>query len=178
MAEEKEYESLADGNAIVVALCQKYPKVLWAVNPEQVIVLGVTNKERPKKMRKLAMIHRITPAMRTIIRMVGRKDVKFYVEVYCSDFTTWSNPRRQWVIFHELVHIAGPDEKGLIRHDTEDFSGILDAVGIDWWTKESLPDLLDAQAFPFREELFTRLHVKDEDEDEGEEGEAGVAADA
>lgn len=165
MGEENIYEILADGNSVVTALCQKYPKIMWAVNPDQVVVLGITNRERPKKMRKLAVIRRVSPAMRTIISSLARKAVNFYIEVYCSDFITWSNQRRQWVILHELVHIPGPDEKGLIQHDTQDFAGILDSVGIDWWAKDSLPDLLDGPEFPFREELFKRLHIKDPDDD-------------
>jgi predicted metallopeptidase len=171
MGEEKEYDLLVEGNQMVAALCQKYPKILWAVNPEHVIVLGITNKERPKKMKKLATIHRISAAMKTIIRALGRKEVKYYVEVYCSDYSRWSNPRRQWVLFHELVHIPSPvDNGGLLQHDCQDWNGLIDFCGIDWWNKESLPDMLAGEALPLREELFTRLHIKDEGEDEGSAG--------
>jgi predicted metallopeptidase len=161
MGEEKEYDLLVEGNQMVAALCQKYPKILWAVNPEQVVVLGITNKERPKKMKKLATIRLISPAMKTILRAFGRKDIRFYIEVYAQDFSAWSNQRRQVILLHEILHISAPDERSLVRHDTEDFSLLLDAFGIDYWQKESLPDLLVGDAFPFRQELADRLHIKE-----------------
>jgi hypothetical protein len=96
--------------------------------------------------------------MRTIIKTFGNKDVKYVIEVYASEFMQWSAPRRQWLMFHELLHVPGPDDKGLLDHDVEDQAVILDAVGIDWWSKDSLPDILSGDTFPFREELALRLH--------------------
>jgi len=164
--EEKEYSVVEEASEIVVKLQQRYPKVLWAVIPEQVVVLGVTNKERPKTMRKLAKITRITPAYKALIRQLRGK-VKYFIEVYFSDWHAWSNARRQWVIFHELVHIPGPDESGLVKHDVEDFELVLDAVGLSWFERESLPDLLDGELFPFKESLSVRLHLKPENEQDG-----------
>jgi predicted metallopeptidase len=159
MAEEKCYEILDDGNKLIAKLQQKYPKILWAVIPDQVIVLGVTNKERPKSSKKLAMIRKVSPAMRTVIRTFGHKEVKQVIEVYCSDWNKWSNPRRQVIIFHELLHVAQEDlSKGLIKHDLEDFAGLVDFFGVDYWEKENLPDMLEGEPLPFREELFARLH--------------------
>jgi predicted metallopeptidase len=168
MAEEKSYEQATDANDIIVKLCERYPEELWAVMPDQVMVLGISNKERPKSMKKLASIHRINPASRAMLHIFGGK-VKFYIEVYFSDWREWSNARRQWIIFHELMHIPGPDESGLIKHDVEDFGGILDVVGVDWFSRESLPDLLDGEKVPFKNELFVRLHRKDKDGEDGGE---------
>ncbi len=161
MAEDKEYIIIDEGNSIVTALSQKYPKELFAVDPERVIVLGISNKERPSRMKKLAMIHMISSAMKTIIRSLAQKEVEFYIEIYCSDFLTWNDTRRQWIIFHELIHVPRQGKSSLIQHDTEDFAGILDAVGVDWWSRDDLPNLLSEEPFQFRNALFSRLHSEE-----------------
>lgn len=173
MSDEKEYEIIEEGNTIVKRLRERYPKPFQFVDPSQVIVLGVTNRPRPFTMRRLAKITKIDPAHRTIIKTFGRKDVRFIVEVYCNDWVTWNNARRQWIIAHEIGHIAEPGSKGLVKHDTEDFGWLLDAVGIDWWVKENLPDLLDGNPYPFRQELFDRLHVSGSGDDDAEGREDG-----
>ena len=171
MAEDKKYDVLNEAHDIIKKLKERYPKIMWAVIPEEIIVLGVTNKERPKTMKKLAVIHKINPAERTIMQFVTRKDMRFYVELYCSDWTNWATPRRAGILMHELAHIAGPDEKGLIQHDCQDFAFMIDAFGVDWPSKEALPNLLEGDPFPFKEELVTRLHMKEEYEDDPEGGE-------
>lgn len=166
--EEKEYAVLQDAHDTIVKLKERYPKILWPIIPEQIVVLGITNKERPKKMKKLAQIHKLTPQLRAILSTL-RSGIKYYIEIYCSDWTTWSNPRRQWIIFHELIHVPGPDEKSLIKHDVEDFGLIIDAIGIDWFNRESLPDLIDGEEYPFKESLSVRLHMQEDND--GENGE-------
>jgi hypothetical protein len=170
--EEKSYTILGDANDMVSQLAAKYPKILWAVNPEQIVVLGVTNKERPKTMLKLAQVRRLTPQIRTLIHHLSGK-YKYIVEVYCGDWVAWSNPRRQCIMLHELAHIPNPNDTGLVKHDTEDFTFILDAFGLDWASRDSLPDLLADKPYPFNEELATRRFLKgDEEPGEGvEEGE-------
>ena len=171
MAEEKQYTILNEAHDMIKKLKERYPKIMWAVVPEELIVLGVTNKERPKTMRKLATISRLKPSIRTIIQHVGRNDVKYYIEVYCSDWQNWATPRRSAIIMHELAHVPGPDEAGLIQHDLEDFAFMIDGLGVDWSGKEGLPNLLEGDPFPFKEELATRLHVKPEYKDDSEGGE-------
>jgi hypothetical protein len=165
--EEKEYAILDEGNEMVAQLQKRYEKILWAVIPEQVVVLGVTNKERPKTMRKLATITRINAAHRAIIKHLRGK-VKFFIALYCSDWVAWSNPRRQWILLHELLHIPEQDEmSGLIKHDVEDWGLLIDAAGIDWFNKESLPDLLVGEMYPFKESLALRLHLHNDEEQNG-----------
>jgi len=168
MSDDKEYEIVQEGNDIVRALRNRYPKAFWAVVPEQVVFLLVTNKPRPFGMKKLAKITKVDAAHRTVIKKFANKEVKYIIEIYLNDWTQWGNPRKQWIIAHEIGHIADPEAKGLIQHDTQDFGWLLDAVGIDWWAKDNLPNLLEGDHFPFRQELFDRLHVAGRGDDDAE----------
>lgn len=164
--EEKEFAVVKEGQETIEKLKERYPDELWAINPSEILVLGVTNKERPKKQRKLAYIRIIKGAMKAILEehQIG---VKFYIELHFSDWQIWSNPRRQWVLFHELVHIGAPDDSGLVHHDVEDFAGIVDYHGTAlWWEKDSLPDMLNDDPIEFDKTLFERLHIRDEDDED------------
>ena len=166
MAEEKEYEVLEEGNEIVASIRQRYPREFCNVVPEQVVVLVITNFPRPFSMKKLAQITKVNPAHRTIIKRYGRKDVRYIIEVYLSDWSQWNPPRKQWIMAHELGHIGSKNRKSLVQHDCQDFNWLLDAVGIMYWSKDNLPDILTGQPFPFKTELF---NIPEEDDQDGDE---------
>jgi predicted metallopeptidase len=169
MADDKEYEVLEAGNDIVRRLCERYREKFPYVVPSEVVVLLITNVPRPFSMRKLARITKIDAAHRTIMRVLAGRDVRYFIEIYQSDWAQWSPPRCQWIIAHEIAHIDDPKAKGLVQHDIQDFGWLLDAVGIDWWQKDNLPDLLEGSPFPFRQELFDRLHTTRQSEGDGED---------
>jgi len=163
MGEDKEYEVLDEGNEIITQLCKRYKPHFRYVDPEHVVVLAVMNLPRPFSMKKLAKITKIDPAHRTILKRYGRRDVRYIIELYSSDWVQWNLPRKQWIIAHEIGHIAKPESKGLVQHSVEDHAWLLDAVGIEWWNKDNLPNLLEGEPFPFRIGLFYHLHESDED---------------
>lgn len=163
MSDEKEYDVLEEGNEIVARIRERYPREFCNVVPEQIVVLVITNLPRPFSMKKLAQITKINPAHRTIIRRYGRKEIKYLIEVYASDWVTWNNPRKQWILAHELGHIGNKNRKGLLQHDCQDFNWLLDAVGIMYWSRDNLPDILTGQPFPFRQELFTMSNEEGQD---------------
>lgn len=168
MSEEKEYEVVEEGNQIVRALRERYPDKFRYVVPEQVIVLLITNLPRPFSMKKLAKITKIDAAHRTVIRKYGNREVRYFIEMYLNDWTQWNRARKQWIIAHEIGHITDPESRGLVQHDIQDFGWLIDAVGIDWWEKDNLPELLDGDPFPFRQALFDRLHVRGRGDDDAE----------
>ena len=170
---DKEYIIIEDGNAIIKLLKERYPKCFWTVDPNQVIVLGVSNKPRPFSQKKLAKITKIDSAHKTIIRTFCRKDIQYIIEIYCTDWIQWNNARRQWIIAHEIGHIDAPGTRGLVKHDVEDWGWLLDSVGIDWWGKENLPDLLDGPVYHFRQELFDRIRSSVADDDVEALGDGG-----
>ena len=162
MSEDKEYAVLPEGNEIVKGLSERYSEVLWAVKPSEVMVMGVTNKEAPKtgKMETKAKIKMVDPITKALLKHFGNPDVKYLIDVYCSEWQGWSNARRQFVLFHELVHVPGPDGKGLIKHDVEDFSPIVDQFGTGWFNKPDLPDLLNGDPVAIDKDKYTKLHLK------------------
>jgi len=164
MSEDKSYMIIDEGNDIIRQIRERYPNCFWPVEPDHVIVLGVTNKPRPFSQRALATITKIDTAHRTIIRSFCSKDIQYMIEVYCSDWTQWNDTRRQWILAHEMSHIGSPIMKGLVKHDVEDFGWVIDAVGIDWYNRDDLPDLLGNDLFPFKEHLFNRVHPNEEND--------------
>jgi len=163
MGEEKEYEVLDEGNEIIACLFRRYKEFFKYANPEKVVVLAVVNVPRPFSMRKLAKITKVDSAHRTLLKRYGRRDVRYLIELYATDWVQWSPPRRQWILAHEIGHIGKPDSKSLVQHSVEDHAWLIDALGIEWWEKDNLPNLLEGEPFPFRLDLFYHLHENDED---------------
>jgi len=169
MAEEKEYTVLPEAKEIIKSLVERYPKILWTVRPELIEVLGVVNKERPKSSKKMATIRKVAGATKALLEH-NRIPIEYIVELFCSDWQPMSPQKREWLLFHEVLHIPGPDEKGLIDHDTKDYSLILDAAGLNWWDRDDLPLLSTGDLVPFKEELAVKLHKKDGDDPDVPEG--------
>jgi len=163
MPEEKEYIVVEDAMETIRRLKERYPRHLWAVVPEEIVVLGLTNKDRPSGMRKMAWIKKLEPEFKAMLAW-HRSVWKYYIEFYCSEYRQWGEPLRQWVLFHELVHVPGPADQGVIPHDVEDFAVMVDAGGWDWPNREHLPNLLEGDPFPFKQHLVDKLHKQDEEE--------------
>jgi len=163
-AEEKEYAVIEEATEIIKQLKEVYEDELWTVIPEEVIVLGVSNKERPEKQKNLAKTRRFVGPIKAILEefSIGKK---YMIELYYSDWSIWTPARRQWILFKELLHIPNPNKKGLIKHDIEDFSVIMDAHGTShWFDQESLPDMLNGDKVEFNQDLIVSRQLDEEDE--------------
>ena len=175
MATEKSYSRVEEAETIIANLCEKYPDELWQIKPGIINVLGIENKERSKSNNKLATVKAIRNPTKAILQ-INNVVVRYVIELYWSDWNQWSLPLKQWIIFHELQHIG--DEIGkLVKHDSEDFRMILDAVGVDWVAKnEKLPLLLGSEKVKFNlslrpivAEYCQESEIKEDAEDENEE---------
>jgi predicted metallopeptidase len=139
--QEKLYEKVPEAETIVTNLAAKYTDVLWAVRPNMIEVLGITNKERPKSSNKLAAISPLKGATKALMQ-INNVNTRYLIELYYSDWNDWSMAQKVAVIFHELVHIA--DEVGkTVKHDVEDFRIMVDKLGVEWFHDPDLPNLLD-----------------------------------
>lgn len=154
--EEKSYSVVGEANVIVGKLTVKYPDVLWAVNPSEVAVFGVDNAERPSGSSTLAKIRKVTGIYKALLSQHNVK-IKCLIEIYWSDWNKWSLHTKQWIVFHELLHIPGPGKEGLIKHDIQDFALAVDVVGVDGYGKANLPDLLGDKPVEFRKELLEKM---------------------
>jgi predicted metallopeptidase len=164
--EEKSYSVIEEAEVIMKKVCEKYPEVLWAVNPKEVGIFGVDNAERPASSDTLAKIRNVTGIYKALLdkHNVG---VKYLIEIYWSDWNNWTMPTKQWIVFHELLHIPGPDKSGLIKHDVQDFALAVDVVGVDGYTnRENLPDLLGDKPVTFRKELLLRMQKPEQEKED------------
>ena len=137
---EKTYEEVIEAKDIIKDLCEKYPDELWAVRPETIITLGVSNKERPKGSSKLASIRPLKGATKALMR-INNVRVRYLIELFWSDWNKWTDSQKVAVIFHELIHIDNEVGK-TVKHDVEDFMIMVDKLGVDWFNDSSLPNLL------------------------------------
>jgi len=138
---EKVYEEVVEAKDIIEKLCEMYPDELWAVRPDIVITLGVTNKERPKSSKKLASIRPLKGATKALMQ-INNVMVRYLIELYWEDWNEWSSAQRVAVIYHELLHIAHEIGK-TVKHDIEDFRIMVDKLGVDWFNDPNLPNLLN-----------------------------------
>lgn len=138
--QEKTYEEVTEAPAIIEELCNKYPDVLWAIRPNTIITLGVSNKERPKSSTKLASIRPLKGATKALMQ-INNVNVRYLIELFWSDWNEWSAAQRVAVIFHELIHVDSEVGK-TVKHDIEDFRIMVDKLGVDWFNDKELPNLL------------------------------------
>lgn len=135
------YSRVKDAEEIVVKLCEKHPDVMWAVRPETICVMGIENKERPKSSNVMAKIKSVKGCEKAIFQENNIK-ARYIIEIYYSDWNEWTEKMKQYVLFHELLHVH-PEFEKTIKHDSEDFAILLDKVGVKWIENvATLPDLL------------------------------------
>jgi len=164
---EKIYEKIPEAHEIITELAAKYTDELWAVRPDMVTVLGVSNKQRPKGSKKLASIRPIKGATKALMQ-INNVNTRYLIELFCDDWNDWTRAQRVAVIFHELIHIDHEVGK-CVKHDIEDFRIIVNSLGTDWFNNKELPNLLDAK---IEFDLNLRPNVPDTDElvlDSGDE---------
>jgi len=160
--EEKSYSSVEEGDEIVKKLCDKYPEILWAVEPQSVGVYGCDNRESPSNNTALAKIRKVNGVLKAVLEK-NNIPLKYVVELYWSDYREWSLYTKQWVIFHELCHILDPEAKGLRKHNIEDFTLTLDIVGIKGYKQDNLPDLLGEKPVEFDKNIVAQMMKPDVD---------------
>ena len=69
--------------------------------------------------------------MRTILAD-NNIPIRYVCELYWSDWNSWREKQKQWVLFHELLHIHHEIGK-TIKHDLQDFRIVVEKGGIDWF---------------------------------------------
>ena len=137
---EKVYDRSTEAEEIIKKLCDKCSDVLWAVRPNTIVVLGVSNKERPKSCDKLAVIKPIKGSFKSLVQIYNI-DARYIIEFYFSDWNAWNEAQKVGVIFHELLHVASELGK-TVKHDLQDFKIMVDKLGVDWIKNPNLPNIL------------------------------------
>jgi predicted metallopeptidase len=166
---EKIYSEVKDAKEIISNLCKKYPDIFWTItNPDIVVVLGIENKERSKKNKTLAKIKSVKAEEKTILRE-NNIPVRYIVTLYYSDWNNWQPKTKQWILFHELLHIHQEFGK-MIKHDINDWKILVDKVGVSWINSENLPDLVNDDV-KFNLDLRPSMQDIDDEDNDEEDGE-------
>ncbi|MFW5803998.1 MAG: putative metallopeptidase, partial [bacterium] len=126
--QEKIYEKVPDAQELIENLCKEYPNELWAVRPNTVTVLGISNKERSKSNHKLATCRPINGAEKALMQ-INNIATRYIIELYFSDWNNWSRSQKLAILFHELLHIDNELGK-TVRHDVQDFKIMVDKLGV------------------------------------------------
>jgi len=163
------YKKVEEADEMIKGLCENQPEFMWCIKqPDNIIVMGIENVERSEKNKTLAKIKPIKGAEKAIFQ-VHNIPVRYLIEVFWSDWNAWTMRQKQWIIFHELLHVH-PDYERLIKHDCEDWKAILDSVGVNWFDKkDGLPDLMD-KGTKLNTKLMPSLDLNDEESDEIPDG--------
>jgi len=159
---EKVYSRVTDAEEMIKKICQKQPDVLWCVRPEMVAVYGVENKERPETCNVEAKIKPVKGVEKAVLQD-NNIPIRYIINLYWSDWREWKETKRQWVLFHELLHIHHEIGK-TVKHDCEDFRIILDKIGVHGYDADNLPNLVDGDV---KFNLDLRPSLDEEDDEEG-----------
>jgi len=136
------WERVKEAEEIIKKLCEKHPDVLWAVKPENIVVMAIVSKEKSEKNNVLARIRLIKGSERAVLIDNGIP-VRHIIEIYGSDWSEWKEKKRQWVLLHELLHVHAEIEK-MVKHDLECFKILVKTGGVNWAVSDEkdLPNLL------------------------------------
>ena len=145
---------------------EKYPDILWAVgDPNTVQCYGIDNKEKPESSNVLAKIRPVSGVFKAILEK-HNINLKYIIEVYWSDYREWSLYKKQWVLFHECIHICDPESKKMRKHNIEDFSLIIDKIGISQYNSDSLVNLLGDKPVEFDKKIIAQMIKPEEDKED------------
>ena len=160
---EKVYSRVTEAEEMIKALCEKQPKLLWRVRSENVQVWGVENKERSESNKTLAVIKVIKGVEKAILQDANLP-VRYYINLYWSDWREWKENKRQGIIIHELLHIHEETGK-LIKHDVEDFGILLDKASAKPDRYDTFPNVLLSDV-EFDLSLLPKTEEADEEEND------------
>ena len=144
--EARTFSRIVEADAMIQALCDKYPEVLWSVRPSTVAIMGVDNQERTEKaMKKNPVYAKLRPVKGAEKSIFQNNDIpiRFIVEMYWSDWHAWTSELKQMVIFNKMLEISPEDEKRN-SPDCVGFRILMDKVGVTWDISNGigLPNLL------------------------------------
>jgi hypothetical protein len=131
-----------------------------------VAVYGVENKERSESNSVLAKIKPIKGIEKTIMQD-NNISIRWIIDLFWSDWREWNEAKRQWVLFHELLHIHSEVGKS-VKHDLETFRIIVDKIGVLEYNSENLPNLLLTNV-EFNMDLRPKIEEEEEKDEISEE---------
>lgn len=149
MRKDNEYVRLVNEEEVCLKLAEKYPNQLCKLHKNDVLVFE-WKTQRPQ--RYWAKICRISGIFKALMKSIN-VDAKYIIQIPSSSWEQLDKTSRQWVLFHELMHIHFDPEKQkfqLIQHDIQDFKVVLEKIGLNGYKSVDLKPLLDAESVVFK----------------------------
>lgn len=116
---------------IAEQLVNKYGVAFGHIDVDSILFLAEDSKA-PKKYADI----QIVKSPYTFIT-----NYKFIMTVYEPNVIAMNEAQTNLLVMHELMHI-NDDFDGLVKHDLEDFSGMVSKYGINWDTDPNVEDPL------------------------------------
>lgn len=121
----------------------------WA--PIQNILFVDRQETKQKHAGKIvcAQVSKISTKFQHIIYQLTGKQFAFMIEIFKANTAHMTRAQIVALLYHEMRHIQlVSTENGssiqLVGHDIEDWSNMIEKLGVDWnSTKRPIPDLLD-----------------------------------
>ena len=132
--EPRTFSRMSEAEGIIKKLVEKFPDVLWAVEPSTIAVMGVDNAERSEKVVKKSPVYaklRVIRGSEKALFQENNVNVLYVIELYWSDWHNWNDSLRQAVLLSQLLEIT-PEEESRNRPDCVGFKVFLDALGVNW----------------------------------------------
>lgn len=141
------WEPCAEAEKLVTKLVENYPDKLGHVLSNQIAVVQITNKERPKGAKWFAKIEGVKAPISLYC------DKRYVIHFFKSTWDEFTQPQRAYILTEMLLRIppseSGGEPDGSIL--PEDFKGMLELVkrfGVNPLADPNLPDLSkDKQVF-------------------------------
>lgn len=159
------YERLVDAEETVSKLHSKYGDLFWAVRPERIAVMSISNCERGKKAKEknpaYAKLRLVKGAEKALFEH-AQIPTRYIIELYGDDWAAWSSSYRQCVLANVLLELT-PEDEQRNKPDSVGFKVFLDAIGVNWdKDAATLPNLL-AEDVEFNLELRPGMDLETEE---------------
>jgi predicted metallopeptidase len=149
MRKDNEYVRLTREEDICLKLAERYSTLLCPIHKNDILVFEWKTQ---RSQRYWAKICRISGIFKALIKSLD-VDAKFIIQIPTSSWEQLTDIQRQWVLFHELMHINFDPEKQkykLIQHNIQDFRVILNKIGLDGYKSNTLTSMLDKDPISFQ----------------------------
>ena len=170
MKDPNTFSRVEEAERIIAQLVEKYPELLWAVQPNLIRVMGIDNRERTDKTVAKKPVYAKCRAVKGSEKAVFDDEgikIRFIIELYWSDWNRWSYKLQQAVLLSQLLEIT-PEEGCKYRPDCVGFKVLLNSLGVNWDRQfETIPDLLNEEV-DFDLDLRPGLEQNGEDSEDEE----------
>jgi len=137
MAQTKpEYERIAEFKTIIDKLIAKYPEILEGIDSNSIACFGINNKE-PKEGKPLFDLKTVSYPIRLDV------EYDYYVIINTTDWNALSEKHKALLTMDILCSISREGEVRLVPFDLKDHAVMLRTVGVDYMTRDDVPDIIN-----------------------------------